>query len=169
MIQFFLDLLGQAQGWLFENAIQPLIYFTGMGDITEEAFEGTEWLLIGMAELLLIYLVLRPLEAAIPVHQFSDKRARWNDFIYTVLQRIGLVPLLLFFTLDPVIDAITGDLHMAGLKPFNLETWPPTCTRWPVSPSTWWCWTSPITGSIAPSTSSTGGGACTACTTASRT
>ncbi|WP_342114139.1 sterol desaturase family protein [Pseudoduganella sp. OTU4001] len=121
MIQFLLDLLGQAQGWLFESAIQPLLYLTGMGDITEEAFEGTEWLLIGLAELLLLYLVLRPLEAAIPVHQFSDKRARWNDFIYTVLQRIGLVPLLLFFTLDPVIDAITGDLHMAGLKPFNLE------------------------------------------------
>lgn len=121
MIQFFLDLLGQAQGWLFENAIQPAIYFTGMGDITEEAFEGTEWLLIGMAELLLIYLVLRPLEAAIPVHQFSDKRARWNDFTYTVLQRIGLIPLLLFFTLDPVMDAISGALHMEGVQPFNLE------------------------------------------------
>jgi sterol desaturase/sphingolipid hydroxylase (fatty acid hydroxylase superfamily) len=121
MIQFFLDLLGQAQGWLFENAIQPLIYYTGMGDITEEAFEGTEWLLIGMAELLLIYLVLRPLEAAIPVHQFTDKRARWNDFIYTVLQRIGLIPLLLFFTLDPAMDAISGALHMEGVQPFNLE------------------------------------------------
>ncbi|MYN01470.1 fatty acid hydroxylase [Pseudoduganella sp. DS3] len=121
MIQFLLDLLGQAQGWLFESAIQPLLYVTGMGDITEEAFEGTEWLLIGIAELVLLYLVLRPLEAAIPVHQFSDQRARWNDFTYTVLQRIGLVPLLLFFTLDPLMDSVAGALHMGGVQPFNLE------------------------------------------------
>lgn len=121
MIQFLLDLLGQAQGWLFESAIQPLLYITGMGDITEEAFEGTEWLLIGLAELALLFLVLRPLEAAIPVHQFTDRRARWNDFTYTVLQRLGLVPLLLFFTLDPLMDSIAGALHLGGVQPFNLE------------------------------------------------
>lgn len=121
MIQFLLDLLGQAQGWLFESAIQPLLYITGMGDITEEAFEGTEWLLIGLAELVLLFLVLRPLEAAIPVHQFTDRRARWNDFTYTVLQRLGLVPLLLFFTLDPLMDSIAGALHLGGVQPFNLE------------------------------------------------
>jgi sterol desaturase/sphingolipid hydroxylase (fatty acid hydroxylase superfamily) len=92
-----------------------------MGDIAEEAFEGTEWLLIGMAEMLLIYLVLRPLESAIPVHPVTDPRARWNDFIYTALQRLGLVPLVLFFTLDPVMDAIAGALHMEGVQPFNLE------------------------------------------------
>jgi sterol desaturase/sphingolipid hydroxylase (fatty acid hydroxylase superfamily) len=74
-----------------------------------------------LAELLLIYLVLRPLEAAIPVHRFTDRGARWNDFIYTVLQRVGLVPLLLFFTLDPLMDAIAGALHMEGVQPFNLE------------------------------------------------
>jgi sterol desaturase/sphingolipid hydroxylase (fatty acid hydroxylase superfamily) len=121
MIASLLDLLGQAQGWLFETTIQPLLYLTGMGDIAEEAFEGTEWLLIGMAEMLLIYLVLRPLESAIPVHPVTDPRARWNDFIYTALQRLGLVPLVLFFTLDPVMDAIAGALHMEGVQPFNLE------------------------------------------------
>jgi sterol desaturase/sphingolipid hydroxylase (fatty acid hydroxylase superfamily) len=121
MIASLLDLLGQAQGWLFETIIQPLLYLTSMGDIAEEAFEGTEWLLIGMAEMLLIYLVLRPLESAIPVHPVTDPRARWNDFIYTALQRLGLVPLVLFFTLDPVMDAIAGALHMEGVQPFNLE------------------------------------------------
>lgn len=121
MIQFLLDLLGQAQGWLFESAVQPLLYASGMGDIAEEAFEGTEWLLIGLAELVLVYLVLRPLEAALPVHPITDRRARWNDFTYTVLQRVGLVPLLLFFTLDPAMDAIAGVLHMKGVQPFNLE------------------------------------------------
>jgi sterol desaturase/sphingolipid hydroxylase (fatty acid hydroxylase superfamily) len=121
MIQLLADWLGQAQGWLFEAVIQPFIYYAGIGDITEEAFEGTEWLLIGLCELLLIFLVLRPMESLIPVHAFTDKRARWNDFVYTVLQRIGLFPVLIFFTLDPLLDMLVAQLRMDGVRPFNLE------------------------------------------------
>ena len=125
MMQLLLDWLGQAQGWLFETVIQPLLYYTGMGDVTEEAFEGTEWLLIGLAELLLIFLVLRPLEWLIPVQKIANPRARWNDFTYTVLQRIGLLPVLVFFTLDPLIDHMASLLHMEGMQPFNLENLAP--------------------------------------------
>ena len=121
MIQLLADWLGQAQGWLFEAVIQPLIYYTGMGDITEEAFEGTEWLLIGLCELLLIFLVLRPMEAIIPAQTITDQRARWNDFVYTLLQRLGLLPILVFFTLDPLLDLLVGQLRMEGVRPFNLE------------------------------------------------
>jgi sterol desaturase/sphingolipid hydroxylase (fatty acid hydroxylase superfamily) len=121
MIQLLADWLGQAQGWLFEAVIQPVIYYTGMGDITEEAFEGTEWLLIGLCELLLIFLVLRPMESIIPAQKITDKRARWNDFVYTLLQRLGLLPILVFFTLDPLLDMLVGQLRMEGMRPFNLE------------------------------------------------
>jgi len=122
MMQMLADWLGLAQGWLFETAIQPLIFYTGLGAFTEEAFEGTEWLLIGVAELLLLFIVLRPLEALLPVHPFTDKRARWNDFIYTVLQRVGIFPVLIFFTLDPLLDSVTAALRMDGVRPLNLET-----------------------------------------------
>jgi sterol desaturase/sphingolipid hydroxylase (fatty acid hydroxylase superfamily) len=121
MIQLLIDWLGNAQGWLFETVIQPVIFHTGLGDITEEAFEGTEWLLIGMAELVLLFLVLRPMEALIPVHKFTDPRARWNDFIYTVLHRIGLFSVVIFFTLDPLLDQLNGMLRLDGFHPFNLE------------------------------------------------
>jgi hypothetical protein len=55
-----------AQGWLFQTVVNPLVYHLGFGEFTEEAFEGTEWLLIGLCELVLLFLVLRPLEAMIP-------------------------------------------------------------------------------------------------------
>jgi len=122
MMQLFIDWLGTAQGWLFEAVVQPLLFHLGWGDITEEAFEGTEWLLIGLCELLLLFIVLRPLEALIPVHAFTDQRARWNDFIYTVLQRIGVFPVLVFFTLDPLLDALMGWLRLENVQPFSLET-----------------------------------------------
>ncbi len=121
MMQLFIDWLGTAQGWLFETVVQPLLFHLGWGDITEEAFEGTEWLLIGICELVVLYLVLRPLEALIPVHAFTDKRARWNDFIYTVLQRVGVLPVLIFFTLDPALDALMGWLRLENVQPLSLE------------------------------------------------
>lgn len=122
MMQLISDWFGTAQGWLFETVIQPLVFQLGLGEYVEEAFEGTEWLLIGVLELTLLFIVLRPMEALIPVHKFTDPRARWNDFIYTVLHRIGLFSVLIFFTLDPLMDALAGLLRFESFQPFNLES-----------------------------------------------
>jgi len=125
MIQTLTDWLGLAQGWLFETAIQPLVFQLGFGEFIEDAFEGTEWLLIGVLELALLFLVLRPLESMIPAQKITDPRARWNDFIYTVLHRVGIFSVLIFLTLDPLLDALTAALRFDGFKPLNLETlWP---------------------------------------------
>jgi sterol desaturase/sphingolipid hydroxylase (fatty acid hydroxylase superfamily) len=122
MIQFLIDLFSSAQGWLFEHAVEPFMFVTGLGEFTEDAFEGTEWFLIGLVELAALYLVLRPLEAAIPVRPLVDKRARLNDFIYTLVQRLGLFSIAIFFTLDPLMDHIAGLLRFEGVHPFNLES-----------------------------------------------
>ncbi|MFX5776782.1 hypothetical protein ABTE06_21015, partial [Acinetobacter baumannii] len=81
MIQTISDLFATVQGWLFETLVQPLVFFIGMGDFVEEAFTGTEFVLVGICELVILFLILRPLESAIPVHPITDPRARWNDFI----------------------------------------------------------------------------------------
>jgi sterol desaturase/sphingolipid hydroxylase (fatty acid hydroxylase superfamily) len=125
MMEFFSDGLGLAQGWLFETVIQPLVFQLGFGEHVEDAFEGTEWLLIGMLELALLFLVLRPLESLIPAQKITDTSARWNDFIYTVLHRIGIFSLLIFFTLDPLMDSVAAWLRFESFQPFNLESlWP---------------------------------------------
>jgi len=122
MMQTISDWFGTAQGWLFETVIQPLVFQLGFGEYIEEAFEGTEWLMIGVLELTLLFLVLRPMEALIPVHKFTDPRARWNDFIYTVLHRVGLFSVLIFFTLDPLLDSLAGLLRFESFQPLNLES-----------------------------------------------
>ncbi len=121
MIQFLIDLFGGAQGWLFEHLVEPAVFASGLGAFTEEAFEGTEWFLVGMVELAALYLVLRPLEALLPVHKFGNPYARWNDFIYTAIHRLGLFSIAIFFTLDPLMDHIAGMMRMQGVRPFNLE------------------------------------------------
>ena len=125
MLAALTDNFAQLQGWLFETLIQPLIYATGLGEFTEQAFEGCEWLLIGLFEITLLFIVLRPLEALLPVHPITDPRARWNDFIYTVIHRLGAFALVIFFVLDPLMDHCAALLHLEGLHPFNLDNlWP---------------------------------------------
>ena len=122
MIQFFIDLFGVIQGWLFEHALEPLMFASGLGGFAEEAFEGTEWFLIGLIEVAALYLVLRPLEALIPAQPLADRRARWNDFTYTLVHRLGLFSIAIFFTLDPLMDHVAGLLRFDGVHPFNLES-----------------------------------------------
>src|SRR5450830_1232502 len=160
MIHLLTDWFAQAQGWLFQALIEPAMFQAGLADFLDDAFEGTEWLLIGLCELVLIFLVLRPLEALVPVHPLADRRARWNDFLYTLLHRLGLFPVLVFFTIDPLMDGVAGWLRLENVRPFNLENLLPDMVRCSASPSISSCWTSSITGTTAPSTGWAGGGAC---------
>lgn len=125
MMQVVVDLFSTAQGWLFETIVQPLVFQLDLGEYVEEAFTGTEWFLVGVCELAILFVILRPLEAMIPVHAITDKRARWNDFIYTALHRLGAFSILVFFLLDPLLANLTELLHLEGWGSFNLDDlWP---------------------------------------------
>lgn len=105
--------------------VQPLVFQLDLGEYVEEAFTGTEWFLVGVCELAILFVILRPLEAMIPVHAITDKRARWNDFIYTALHRLGAFSILVFFLLDPLLASLTELLHLEGWGSFNLDDlWP---------------------------------------------
>jgi hypothetical protein len=41
---------------------------TGLGEFVEDAFNGVEWFVWGLIQLVLLFLILRPLEAWLPVH-----------------------------------------------------------------------------------------------------
>jgi sterol desaturase/sphingolipid hydroxylase (fatty acid hydroxylase superfamily) len=121
MIQHFLDWFGIVQGWLFQSVVEPFLFVTGLGEWTEDAYDGVEWFLAGLCELAVLFMVLRPLESLIPVQKIDDTRARWNDFIYTIIRRAGLFSVAVFFTLDPLMDHIAGTMRLEGVHPFNLE------------------------------------------------
>ncbi|MGZ5200869.1 MAG: sterol desaturase family protein [Telluria sp.] len=121
MIQHFLDWFGIVQGWLFQSVVEPFMFVAGLGEWTEDAYDGVEWFLAGLCELAVLFMVLRPLESLIPVHKIEDTRARWNDFIYTFIRRAGLFSVAVFFTLDPLMDRVAGFMRLEGVHPFNLE------------------------------------------------
>ncbi len=125
MIHALVEWFSDMHGWLFQSVVQPFLYTFALGDITEEAFDGTEWFLLGLIELTLLYLILRPLETWIPVKKDLDPAARRIDFVYTCVHRLGAFALAVFFLLDPLFDALAGELHLFGISHFNLEgLWP---------------------------------------------
>ncbi|PXX39771.1 sterol desaturase family protein [Undibacterium pigrum] len=126
------DLFTNLQAWIFETIVQPAMFHLGLGEFVEDAFEGVEWFILGVLQLIVLFLILRPLEAWVPVHEIKNRYARWNDFIYTALHRLGAFSILVFFVLDPLLDQLTAMLHLQGVNPFNLENIWPDMLQYPV-------------------------------------
>ncbi|MBV8125783.1 MAG: sterol desaturase family protein [Burkholderiaceae bacterium] len=114
-----------AQQWLFETLVQPLVFGAGLGGRLEEAFDATGWLLIGLIQVLIIVIFIGALERWRPVEPVQDRQAVRVDVIYTLIHQLGLVRVLMFFALDPTLDAVSGQMRLAGLPTFQLDAvWP---------------------------------------------
>jgi hypothetical protein len=114
LLQPLSDAFGQAQQMLFEAVVQPLLFGLGFGNLLELAFEATSWLLVGLIQLAIIMLlVLRPLERWRPIEAITDPLAVRVDVLYTLIHRLGLFRLALFFTTGPLWDTLFNSISSA--------------------------------------------------------
>jgi sterol desaturase/sphingolipid hydroxylase (fatty acid hydroxylase superfamily) len=110
---------------LFETVVQPLLWAVGAAHWMEEAYPATEWFLLGVVQVVVLYGLLRPLESLYPAERWSDRRGTGVDVVYTLLHRLGAFPLLVFVLLTPLADAVTAGLREHDFTPFNLDAaWP---------------------------------------------
>jgi sterol desaturase/sphingolipid hydroxylase (fatty acid hydroxylase superfamily) len=124
-MQWFFDLFGQLQQWLFEQLVQPALFELGLASITEDAFAATGWLLVGLVQIALMLSLMRLLERWRPVEPVRDRAAVRVDVVYTLIHRLGLFRVVLFFTLDPLWDLLIGKLRVQGMPTFQLDAlWP---------------------------------------------
>lgn len=122
MLEQLTDLFGQAQQWLFETAVQPLVFALGGGSILEDAYNATGWLLVGLLQIVLMLLVIGPLQRWRPVQRITDRVELRADVIYTLIQRLGLMRVALFFAVDPLWDELWGWLAVQGVSGWQLDT-----------------------------------------------
>ena len=116
---------GAAQTWLFVTLVQPALWHLHMMDMDDLAYDGLLWVVYGALQVLLLYLVLRPLEWLAPLERWENRRGIGADVIYTLVNRLGLLPLILFLTLQPLFDLALAWLHLHGLDNLNLDAlWP---------------------------------------------
>ncbi|MFM7705271.1 MAG: sterol desaturase family protein [Rubrivivax sp.] len=120
-----LDLFGQVQEALFEGVVQPLVFGLGAGNLLEDAFRATGWLLVGVLQIVLLLTVLGALQRWRPVEPVTDRGAVRVDILYTLLHRLGLFRVVMFFTLDAAVVALASQLRLAGVPAFQLDgIWP---------------------------------------------
>ena len=121
----FLQAFGQAQQWLFEAAVQPLMLALDLANVLEDGYRATGWLLVGVLQIIFMVLVIGHLERWRPVEVVSDRAAVRVDIVYTLIHRLGVFRVALFFTLDPLWDSALAQLRMAGLSTGSLDNlWP---------------------------------------------
>ncbi len=119
------DLFAQAQQWLFEAVVQPLAVWAGLSNILEVAYEGTGWLLVGLLQIVVMMVLLAPLERLWPVAPVQDRAAVRVDVLYTLLHRLGLFKLFMYFSFDAMFEQGLGMLRAQGLPTWHLDAlWP---------------------------------------------
>lgn len=125
MIEWIADQFAVLQDQVFETAVLPALHALGMGGYAERAFEWTEFFLIGAIEITLLAIVLGALEKWRPVEVQNDPAAKQVDMIYTMLHRLGFIPLALFLLMTPAEELLEGWLRMHDIIPWKLEdAWP---------------------------------------------
>ncbi len=109
-------------GWLDQHLILPVLYRFGWMAWEELSFDWALVCVYGMFAVLLTYAVCWPLEALFPVERWASRKAVAVDVFYTILSRVGVIPVvsfLLFYQLQVVVN---GALVDHGFVPPMLET-----------------------------------------------
>ena len=112
--------------WIFEAGLQPAMYSVGLMEWAEDAFDWLDFFVFGLVQVLVVYLVCRPLEAWRPVERGQSGRAVRTDVLYTLLSRLGILPLLGFVVFAAAQTRLAGWLTDTGWVPPTLESFVPT-------------------------------------------
>ena len=99
------ELFLAAQQWLFEAVMQPLLFHAGFGNLLEDGYRATGWLLVGLLQIAVMLTLFRALERWRPVEPVTDRAAVRVDVLYTLIHRLGLFRVALFFSLGPLWDS----------------------------------------------------------------
>src|SRR5690606_33978214 len=111
-----IEFVATLQQWLFEGFVQPLLFEAGLMRWQEDAFDATEWFVIGVLEVGLLALLLGAAQRLWPAEPLVDQRSVRTDIVYTLLHRLGAAPVAVFFLVTPLFDALEAWLRLAGFS-----------------------------------------------------
>ena len=125
MIETITVWFSQVHAAVFEAAVLPLLGLLGLRNFMEDAFDFTEWFLVGLIEMAFLAAVILPLERWRPADrravQGPGDRAR-VDIAYTLLHRLGGFAILVFAVMQPLVLDLKDGLREWGLAGFNLDS-----------------------------------------------
>ena len=108
-------------GWLHETLIIPLLYSIGLMRWEDLAHGWVLFAVYGAVQVALTFAICVPLERWRPVEHWPDKSAVAVDVFYTILSRVGILPLVTFVLFYKTQVALNGWLTDRGWIPPTLE------------------------------------------------
>lgn len=108
-------------GWLHETFLIPLLYALGLMRWEELAHGWVLFAVYGAVQVVLTLAICMPLERWLPVERWKDKSAVGVDIFYTVLSRVGVLPLVTFVLFYKAQVALNGWITDHGWIPPTLE------------------------------------------------
>ena len=110
-----------AAGWLYESALAPLLYRFDMMEWEDIAYGWLLFALYGVAQVGLMLAICWPMERFRRLEDWPDRKAVSVDIFYTLLSRIGVMPLVTFVLFYQLQVFLTGFLTDHGWVPPTLE------------------------------------------------
>ncbi len=121
------------QTLLYVDVVQPFFFRFGLMGYDEDTYDALYWVIIGVLEILVMYLALRPLEALRPIETWTDRKALRADVIYTWIGKLGIVNLAFFFILQPLFDHWQSLMAIHNVPNFDIDgLWPGVTDQGPL-------------------------------------
>jgi sterol desaturase/sphingolipid hydroxylase (fatty acid hydroxylase superfamily) len=120
-MQWIEELFSWAQQGLFETAIQPIMFSFGLGHLLEDGYTATGWLLVGIIQIAVLLAFIGPLQKMMPVEPVKDAATIRTDILYTLLHRLGIFRVALFFSVEPLFDDLFGMMKVAGFSTVHID------------------------------------------------
>jgi len=116
-----LDVWIAVQTWLFETFVSPVLFHLNLMEWFEAGFGAVEFFMLGVVQILIIAFVMRLFERRWPLEQEKDEHLPAVDRVYTVLSKLGVIPLVVFIVAYPITNEIEHQVRALGLAPPRIE------------------------------------------------
>jgi sterol desaturase/sphingolipid hydroxylase (fatty acid hydroxylase superfamily) len=108
-------------GWIQEYALIPLLYQFDLMQWEDVALGWALFACYGVMQVVVTFAICLPLERWRPVEQWADAKAVWTDVLYTLISRVGVLPLVTFVLFYQLQVWMGGWLTDHGYVPPTLE------------------------------------------------
>jgi len=126
------NMVSALQTLLYVDIVQPFFYRFGLMGYDEDTYDALYWVIIGVLEIFLTYLTLRPLEALRPAEQWQDRKALRADVIYTWIAKLGIINIAFFFMLQPLFDHWQSLISIYDIPNIDIDSLWPGVTDQPI-------------------------------------
>ena len=112
-------------GWAYTTLVDPMIFSLGLMSWAERAFDATAFLVGGVLTVIATALICIPIEKLAPAQQISDRKQVRTDVLFTLINKLGVLPLFSFAALLVLWSPVEAWLRLKGFSPWSLEdVWP---------------------------------------------